>query len=253
MTGLYDEDADLYDIAFDWDVSEEAAWMQSRLGDDCRAVLEPGCGSGRIVLALARRGPEVVGIDRSPRMIELARARLHDLDHAEVVLADITTFDLGRLFDGAVCPINTLLHLSPAGLSRHLDAMGAHLRPGARYLVQVGLYEPDGRGDAPEDVSQWEIARGETALTITWATEHVDPENARLRQRSRIEVVSGPRAGDVLEETHEMTAWTPERWQAALASSPFVCTAVYDGYRDERPCVPEGSTGLLLWHELTRR
>ena len=252
MASLYDDDADIYDIAFDWDVSEEAAWLRSRLGDDCRSVLEPGCGSGRILEALARLGLEAVGIDRSPQMIELARARLHDLDGAGVVLADMTNFSLGRLFDGAVCPINTLLHLSPVDLARHLDAMGAHLRSGARYLVQLGLYDPDDRPGAWKP-SSWEIARGETALEITWATEHVDLEDARLRQRSRIAIVSGPRAGEVLDEAHEMTAWTPERWDAAIARSPFVCTAIFDGDEDERPRVPEGSTGLLLWHELTRR
>jgi hypothetical protein len=68
--------------------------------------------------------------------------------------------------------------------------------------------------------------RGGTALKITWATDELDLERARLRQRSRIEVVAGPRAGDVFDETHEITGWTPERWQAAVARSPFKWTAL---------------------------
>ena len=251
MTSLYDEHADIYDLAFGWDVSEDVAWMHGRLGDDCRSVLEPRCGSGRIVGELARRGLEVVGIDRSPQMVELARKRLLGLDHATVVLADITDFSLGRLFDGAICPINTLLHLSPADLARHLDAMADHLPPGARYLIQLALYDAEDREGALSG-SQWEIERGETALAITWATEEVDPGSARLRQRSRIAIVSGPRAGEVLEETHEMTAWTPERWQEAVERSPFDCTVIYDGDRDDFAPAPEDSTGPMLWHELAR-
>ena len=83
---------------------------------------------------LARRGLEAVGIDRSPAMVELARAR-----GTEVVLADMTDFDLGRTFDGAVCPIDTLAHLTPVELMRHPERMGRHLRPGARYLVQLQI------------------------------------------------------------------------------------------------------------------
>jgi SAM-dependent methyltransferase len=87
--------------------------MHARLGYECRSVLEPGCGSGRIVEALARRGLRVVGIDVSPRMIELAQRRLEGVEGAEVFLADMTSFRLDRFFDGAACPIDTLLHLSP--------------------------------------------------------------------------------------------------------------------------------------------
>jgi SAM-dependent methyltransferase len=174
MTSLYDEHADIYDLAFDWDVSEDVAWLHARLGDDCRSVLEPGCGSGRVVEALARRGLEAVGLDRSPQMIDVAQKRLaaSGIEHATVVLGDMTAFELGRVFDGAVCPINTLLHLSPAELDRHLEAMADHLRPGARYLIQLALYGGEDR-EGSFRASKWEIARGDTMLRITWATEEV--------------------------------------------------------------------------------
>ena len=34
MTRLYEDDAQLYDIAFDWDISEEADWLVGRLEAD---------------------------------------------------------------------------------------------------------------------------------------------------------------------------------------------------------------------------
>src|SRR3954447_6234200 len=104
MTRLYEEDAELYDLAFDWDVGEEADWLCARLGPDCRSVLEPGCGSGRMLAALAAGGLEAVGLDRSPPMLAAARRRLAGTPAASVALADITRFELGRRFDGAVCP-----------------------------------------------------------------------------------------------------------------------------------------------------
>jgi hypothetical protein len=63
VTRLYSDDAELYDIAFGWDVGDEVDWLLERLGHHCRHLLEPGCGTGRILDAFASRGVEVVGID----------------------------------------------------------------------------------------------------------------------------------------------------------------------------------------------
>jgi hypothetical protein len=71
------------------------------------------------------------------------------------------------------------------------------------------------------------------------------------RQRSRIEVLSGPRAGEVVEEVHDMTAWTPATWAEAIESSPFELVATYDGgATGQWPRVDATATGGLLWHEL---
>jgi SAM-dependent methyltransferase len=191
VTRLYSDDAELYDIAFDWDISQEVDWLLERLGPDCRTVLEPGCGSGRMLEALAARGLEVTGVDLSPRMVELARARLGG--SGTVALADMTRFDLGRTFDGAVAPINTLLHLSRDDLGRHLECMARHLAPKGKYLVQVGLIEPAQR--KPFAGSHWEAARAETRLRIDWVDEELDSVRGISRQRSRIEVLAGERAG----------------------------------------------------------
>jgi SAM-dependent methyltransferase len=224
--------------------------LLERLGRKCRNVLEPGCGSGRMLAELSGRGLEVTGLDVSEPMLALARARLgHD---ATVVLADMTDFDLGVRFDGAVCPINTLLHLTPDELARHLGCMDTHLGPGAKYLVQVGLVDP--RQWEPFAGSHWEASRGDTRLRIDWIDEELDAGRGVSRQRSRIEVLSGERAGEILEEVHEMTAWTPATWADAIAASPFSEVATYDGARaGSWPRVPATATGGLLWHELSSR
>jgi SAM-dependent methyltransferase len=249
MSRIYTDDAELYDIAFDWDISDEVDWLLERLGPNCRRVLEPGCGSGRMLEALAGRGLEVTGIDLSEPMLELARRRLGD--RGALVMADMTDFDLGEVFDCAVCPINTLTLLSPEGLTRHLASIARHLAPDARYVVQVGLVEP-GQWE-PYAGSHWEASRDGVDLKIDWVDEELDVANGISRQRSRIEILSGARAGDVLEEIHETTAWTPATWAEAIAASPFSEAATYDGGRKGTwPSVPPTATGGLLWHELVR-
>jgi SAM-dependent methyltransferase len=244
VTRLYEDDAELYDIAFDWDISAEADWLVERL--QATTVLEPGCGGGRMLEALADRGCQVVGFDRSPRMVEISRRRLGA--RGEVFEADMTHFDLGRTFDGAVCPINTLLHLSPAELGRHLHWTARHLERRARYLVQVGLVVAD---QEPFAGSHWEASRGETSVKVDWVDEELDVVQGVSRQRSRIEVLAGPRAGEIVEEVHVMTAWTPATWTGAIEASPFELVATYDGGTSgEWPRVDATATGGLLWHEL---
>jgi SAM-dependent methyltransferase len=244
MTKLYDDNVDLYDLAFDWNVSEEVAWLHARLGP-IGSLLEPGCGSGRILEAFARRGVRVAGVDRSAAMIGAARRRLERFK-AELVVADMADFELQRQFDGAVCPLNTVAHLSRGELARHLDTAADHLHAGSRYLVQLDLYD---RAAAVRP-SEWEMTRGETRLRIAWSTEELDLAAGLQRQRSRIEIVAGARAGEVVEEVHTMTAWTPKTWAAAVDSSPFAFSATYDGDREGRPWAGRGTAGRLLWHEL---
>jgi SAM-dependent methyltransferase len=236
LTKLYSERADLYDRAFSWPIEDEVDWLVERLGDHCRSVLEPGCGPGRYLEAFERRGVAAMGIDSSSEMVDLARRR------GTAVLADMAAFDLGRSFDGAICPVSTLALLSRAQAARHLACVAAHLRPGGRYLVQLAIRDPDDLAAAIH-TSTWEAG----GVRAEWSTEEVDLEHGVERQRSRIEM----RGEDVFEEVHVVTAWTPNTWAAAVEASPFESTATYDGGQEGRPRVDRRSAGRLLWHELT--
>ena len=122
-------------------------------------------------------------------------------------------------------------------------------RQTSHYLVQVGLVDPG--GDEPFAGSHWEAERGSTKLKVDWIDEDLDVERGVSRQRSRIEVLAGPGAGEVIEEIHHMTAWTPETWRGAIDASPFAQAATYDGgKKGEWPQVGRDATGGLLWHEL---
>jgi SAM-dependent methyltransferase len=243
VTDLYDDLADLYDLVFDWDVAEEVDWLVERLGQGCRRVLEPGCGAGRMFEPFAARGVSVTGIDSSPAMVELARTR----GAGTAVVADMTDFDLGERFDGAICPINTLGHLSHAGVAMHLDAMGRALEPAARYLVQLAVDAEIG------NASRWEVDRDGHRIRATWTVESRDAAAGVELHRSVFEVLAGPRAGQVFEQVHEMSFWTTEIWGSAVAASPFERAAVYHGTAPGHPRVGFDATGGLLWHELVLR
>ncbi len=97
-------------------------------------VLDLGCGTGGLSAELADRGADVVGIDKSPRMIARARER-HDGIEFEV--ADARTFETDRRFDAVLS--NAVLHwITRAEQPAVLRRVARVLRPEGRFVAELG-------------------------------------------------------------------------------------------------------------------
>jgi magnesium-protoporphyrin O-methyltransferase len=94
-----------------------------------RRVLDAGCGTGALALALAERGARVLAIDLSPTLVDLARTRHAALEYAEAVefrTGDMTDPALGQ-FDHVVA-MDSLIHYESGDIVRVLCALGARTR-----------------------------------------------------------------------------------------------------------------------------
>jgi SAM-dependent methyltransferase len=106
-------------------------------------ILEVGCGTGRILVPLARAGASITGIDPSREMLARCQAKL-DAEPADVrartslVSADIRSLDLGDRFALAIAPFRVLQHLTT--VDDQLAALGIiarHLAPGGVLIFDV--------------------------------------------------------------------------------------------------------------------
>lgn len=78
-------------------------------------ILELGCGTGRILLPLARDGFEILGVDSSAEMLEKAQARIDNELLGSVEIRQLDMRELGGLPDEhfrlVFCAVNSFLHL----------------------------------------------------------------------------------------------------------------------------------------------
>lgn len=132
-----------------------------RVCQDAASVLELGCGYGRVVMALAAPGRTVVGVERDPELLAMARAAVATLSKAssagvELIEGDMRTVDVGRRFDRVLIPFGGLYCLlDDADLDATLANVVRHLEPGGRLAFDVyraddfhAQAEPD---DLPDD------------------------------------------------------------------------------------------------------
>ena len=100
------------------------------------AVLDAGCGTGRVAIELARRGVEVVGVDLDPELLGVARTKAPDLAWVE---ADLAELDLGRTFDVVVAAGNVIGFVAAADRAAAVAHAAAHVAPGGRWIAGYQL------------------------------------------------------------------------------------------------------------------
>jgi magnesium-protoporphyrin O-methyltransferase len=99
-------------------------------------VLDAGCGTGAMAVALAQRGAHVHAIDISPSLIEIARDRApRDFagGSATFAVGDMLDPHLGR-FDFIVA-MDSLIHYDGTDVARMIASLAAHARSSIVFTI----------------------------------------------------------------------------------------------------------------------
>ena len=221
-------------------------------------VLELACGSGRVLVPLAAAGHDVVGVDASPHMLALARAKLAAAGpavaaRARLAQGDMRSFALdgndGAPFDLAIIAVKSFAYLlDPADQLAALSRAAAYLRPGG--LLALDLLHPspawllEPPGSLRQDLVQHVPGQG---VTVARTEAVVSTDLARQVRviRSAYEVVAAD--GSLTKRFVEWPFRYTYRFEAEhlLARAGFRVEAVYGGYQRE-PFTSESRVLLLL-------
>ncbi len=164
---MYDQIAHYYDLTHD-QLTDDVALILALAREAGGPVLELGCGSGRLLLPLARAGFSVTGVDNSSAMLARARARLAREETAvrqrlTLISGDMTALSLpdDPRFALAIIPYNTLLHLDSDQTAAALRGIRRALGENGRLFID--LINPIAIANTPND------------LTLTLEASFTDP------------------------------------------------------------------------------
>jgi len=109
-------------------------------------VLELGCGTGRILIPIAQAGIDIMGLDRSTKMLSIAEEKITHLpgeiqNRIQLIQGDMRDFSLDRSFNLILIPFRAFLHLLTSEDQRlALKRIHEHLVEGG--LLALNIFDP---------------------------------------------------------------------------------------------------------------
>jgi SAM-dependent methyltransferase len=214
----YDNIARLYD-PWSRSVVEDIAFYVDEAIRSGGPVLELGVGTGRVAVPVAAAGIDVVGVDLSAGMLEVARehASLAGVE-LDLRLGDMRDPPVDGEFPLVLIPFRSLLHMETERDRRAvLRAVAARLAPNGRLIFDV--FAP-GAEDIADTHGRWvERERG------IWERADWNEETRTLILRVR---------GQESESEMSLAWLSVAEWKELLRAEGYAVDAVY-GWFDRSP------------------
>lgn len=153
---VFDDIGQAYQVAYHGMPEQQAAlgWLTEQLGSRSR-VLDLGCGTGvPSARTLTAAGHDVVGVDVSATMLELAATQVPD---AELHHLDVRDYQAGPASFDAVVSFFCLLMIPPADVAEMFTRVAAWLRPGGYFQLSMV--------PVPADYETWDFMGQQVRVT----------------------------------------------------------------------------------------
>ena len=247
--------AALYDAVYaQWD--DIGFWRVMAAAVHDGPLLELGCGTGRVLIPLARAGHRVTGVDLGTHMLARCRAKLQAeppgvRERVTLLEADMTSFNLDCHFAQVYCSCGTFHHLSTEEQQLAcLERCKHHLLPRGTLVLDlfnpvparsgVGSDEPASGGTTAEAVDWTDGRRVRCLATV------VDNEGAQQWNDCEVTYQILEPGGTVSQvtETFPMRFVLRQELEHLLARSGFRIVAVYGDH--DRSTYTDESPGMIV-------
>lgn len=194
-------------------------------------VLDLGCGTGNLTEALAGRGYDMIGVDNSEDMLQIAiEKRTESGADILYLLQDMQAFELYGTVAAAVSICDSMNYLTAyQEFVSTLSLVNNYLDPGGIFIFDMNtLYKyRDVIGDRT-------IAENREDCSFIW--ENVFDEEERINEYDlTLFIEEGNGLYRRFEETHYQKAYTLEEIRQAVAESGMKLEAMYDAFTREEP------------------
>lgn len=253
MSPYQEEFARFYDIIVHGQKEVEASKKEvefveqaflSRYPGEVNRILDVGCGNGRFLISLARKGYEVTGLDINKHMLEECSRRLEKQNlKADLILMDLETMDFAHEYDALICMDSVICYfLEPEKIIKMLERFRHALRSKGILIVENWNM-----------LAQWKLL-GKTQfhkymdeeMTIQWQERYTYETFTSI---FRIEI-----RGNVLEEgvssefSHEeiLRAMTRGEMHMYLKEAGFTQCSVYPSFDPAEVANKNGDVMIFL-------
>ncbi len=223
--------AAVYDRLMATDYEARADYLLSLFacyGQPPRTLLDVACGSGSLTAALIARGVDVIGVDLSEDMLDLAREKCPE---ALLLCQDMRQLDLYDVVDGAVCTLDSFNHLaSTADIGAVLARLRLFVAPGGLLIFDVNTPHKHREvlGDnafvlEDDDVlCAWQNRFDSRTCTVTMDLDFfIENDDGTYTRTS---------------DTVRERAYTLATWNKLLTAAGFEMLAVLDDMTNDPPC-----------------
>jgi SAM-dependent methyltransferase len=209
-------------------------------------ALDGGCGTGRLLPALVRRGWRVTGVEPDADYLRRARRRMSEIDaEIDAAAADVSLlpcrldaipaeprFDVAALVNGPFVYL-----LDDAARAATLRALFAALAPGGAVWLDCPNFLWILRNYRPPQTQEARVGD----LVVRREPHHdIDYHDARFVHRDAITVLRDGRAVAAYRETFRFAVLSAPQIRAALADAGFADVESYGDYGDRAPRRADG-------------
>jgi SAM-dependent methyltransferase len=220
-----------YDLIFGSDWVAEFRFLEGvfakHVSGRVRRILEPACGTGRLLFRLSKAGYLAAGLDLNAAAIDFCNDRLerHGFRRAAWV-ADMADFQVKKPFDAAFNTINSFRHLASEQLATsHLACMAEAVRPGGVYVL--GFHLTPRKGIAT-DRESWSARRGHLVVNTQMWPRDKNPRKRVERFHIRFDIFR-PTSNMRIDDCLVLRSYTARQFDRLVERVPsWTIEEVYD-------------------------
>ena len=242
---MYNQIAYYYHLTHQ-NLDEDLPFLQQQAQQTSGPILELGCGTGRILLPLARAGHTLTGLDNSAEMLAIAQQQIdeeedHTASHISLHEGDMSHFHLSEKFALCLIPYNTIMHLDEQQLKDCLDSVKKSLIPNGRLIIDTinphALAELDNQPEFELEQEQFDPPQNEI-VRVYGRYQQTAPQQLQLTWRFTTPTQQ-------LDATSLYHYRYPHQFQLALQHTGFQLTQLLGDY-DETPFDEESPRCIIL-------
>ncbi len=211
------------------------AGLLKKYGVSSGILLDLGCGTGNMTGLLADRGYDMIGIDSSEEMLQLALEKRSGSGQDILYLCqDMREFELYGTVAAAVSVCDCMNYiLDREDLVQVFRLVNNYLDPGGIFLFDMNT-----EYKYRELLGDSTIAEDREECSFIWENQYDPEEKINIYDLSLFVREQEDVSGDVYRkyhETHYQRAYSPEEVKAALEEAGMEFVASYDAFTEHAP------------------